>query len=94
MSVNRQNKKTAAFQTPDTVTVLMSSFVRLYRRQPASIAEYQSYLFALDLKIRFNHRELTVGDVRTQLEKIEGAEDHYLAIVKAESEKQQREKNA
>lgn len=94
MSVTRQNKKSTAFQAPDTVTVLMSSFVRLYRRQPASIREYQAYLYALDLKIRFNNRELTVGEVRTQLEKIDGAEDHYLAIVKAETEKQQREKNA
>lgn len=93
MSVSNQKTKSANFQAPDSVTVLMSSFVRLYRRQPASIGEYQAYLYALDLKIRFNNGALTVGEVRTQLEKIEGAEEHYLAIVKAETEKQQREQN-
>lgn len=78
----------------DNLSVLLKSFGRLYGRQPATITEYQVYLYALDLKIRFNAGGLTVGDVRTQLEKIEGAEDHYLAIVKAETEKQQREQNA
>ena len=78
----------------DNLSVLLKSFGRLYGRQPATITEYQAFLYALDLKIRFNAGGLTVGDVRTQLEKIDGAEDHYLAIVKAETEKQQREQNA
>lgn len=70
------------------------AFHKAHQRAPASADEYQSFLQALNLWFQWQGKKITVCEVRTQLEKIDGAEDHYLAIVKAETEKQQREKNA
>jgi len=68
------------------------AFHKTHQRAPASADEYQAFLHALNLWFRWQSKKITVGEVRTQLEKIEGAEEHYLAIVKAETEKQ-REQN-
>ena len=73
---------------------IRDSFCRLYKRHPATPEEYQAYVKALELKISFNRGAMTVGEIRTQLDLNPEWEDHYFAIVKAETEKQQREQNA
>lgn len=70
------------------------AFHKAHQRAPASADEYQAFLHALNLWFRWQSKKITVGEVRTELEKIDGAEDHYLAIVKVETEKQQRERIA
>lgn len=81
----------------DKNTAYRRAFSRLYGRAPASDREFRDFTFALDLKIAFNAGRCSLEKVKADLWRYPEAEEHYLAIVKAEHEKktkEQREKVA